>query len=586
MSGRDPARGVGVCFDMTERDISSSSDRATRAASSGGNGNLGGMFTLLETSTLVPAVATLFLLYGLEAAQAQGTGTRTDSGDIWLFIPHILLIALVVAGLRRFAVILATFLLLGGCVMGLAACLNSLTGNHESDGLGFASVLQLPIFILCFYSARQPFSLTELAKRGPRLALGAVIAALGWFAATGAVARANAPYRARMTAVAAAEGRETARGDARRMVVAIAACLQRVPVTADSQPTFPNALSDLPKAECPVASRPAPPGFVVEYVPGAADSAGRHRSFRLSAHDQPMTDSARTYETDESMIPADWYGMGERRTSTSGTNLMEMVGVTARCIEETRDTLISPAGTVYQPSLAALLRQRRCGGKPNADSSTMLVPASNGYYVVRYTAPSTLRPHDEPGGYTLSLEPEREPSARSTGGGLLSFFIDTAGSVHLTRRARAATADDPAIPDCPPFHERYRMQTAMMCREWVPRQRWGVTSQLPTIGWSRSGSGTVGAGDTLFVIPQYQPLVQSDSIVEAHIQWDTTRADSTIRRRAGRIGEPLGNGVSIRLQHVYPDTGMKQISFWVRTGTGDRYEFRDSVRVLLPRRYR
>ena len=88
------------------------------------------------------------------------------------------------------------------------------------------------------------------------------------------------------------------------------------------------------------------------------------------------------------------------------------------------------------------------------------------------------------------------------------------------------------------------------------------------------------------MIPQYQPVTSSDSIVEAHIQWDASRPDSTLRRRAGRLGEPLGSGVSIRLQHAYADTGMKRIRFWLRTGAGDQYEFRDSVRVLLPRRYR
>jgi hypothetical protein len=142
------------------------------------------------------------------------------------------------------------------------------------------------------------------------------------------------------------------------------------------------------------------------------------------------------------------------------------------------------------------------------------------------------------------------------------------------------------IPDCPGYSRRMDVRSTPICRYWTPRQRWGLTSQLPTIGWSRSGSGTVGAGDTLFLIPQYQPMMRGDSIVEAHIQWEANRPDVTMRRSAGRIGEPLGNGVSIRLRHVYPDTGVKQIHFWLRTGAGEQYEFFDSVRVLLPSRRR
>lgn len=567
---------------MSERDIPDGPD-PVRGAAAAGNGGLGSMFTMLETSSLALSAFTLFLLYEVELAQASPN--RMVGNDAWLFMPHILLIALIVGGLRRIAAIVATFLLLAGCLFGLAACLESIGGGHSGSDLGFASVLQLPIFILCFYSARDPFSLEQLARRGPRLTLGVLVGGVGWFGATTAVARANLPYQTRVAAAAAAAQREIARRDARWQVGAIAACLQRVPVTADSEPIFPAALSDLSTSECPDAGRTAPAGFVIEYVPADADSAGRRRRFRLSAHDQPMTDSARTYETDESMIVAEWYGRGERRSSTSGSFAMEALTEVARCIEQARDTVSVPGATTYPASIADLVRTRHCA-QANADSSEMRVPAGSGRYIVRYTAPPAPRTLDVPGGYTLSAEPERDSLGRSTGAGLLSFFVDTTAMIHLTRRGRAATGDDPAIPNCPSYAERAQGRTMAICREWLARQRWGLSSQLPTFALSRSGSGTVGAGDTLFLIPHYQAVIESDSIVEAHIQWDAARPDSTIGRHAGRLGEPFGSAVVIRLQHVYPDTGMKQIRFWVRTGNGDRYEVRDSVRVLLPRHYR
>ena len=570
---------------MSERDISHGRMPPARGATTADAGGLGGMFTMLESSALLLSAFTLFLLYGMASAQS-GASRPVGNDAVWMFVPHILLIALIVGGLRRVAAVVATFLLLGGFLLGLAACLSSLTGSHEMQDMGFASVLQLPIFILCFYSARQPFSLAELARRGPRLTLGAVVAGIGWFAGTAMVARANAPYRARMAAVAATERREAARRDARWQVAAIAACLQRVRVTADSQPVFPAALADLPMSECPAAARPAPAGFVVEYFPGDADSAGRHRAFRLSAHDQPVTDSARAYETDESMVLVEWYGRGNRRSSMGGASAMEAVAQFARCIEEARDTASSAGVATFPGSLAELLRERRCSGRPNADSSAMFIPVGNGSYRVTYEPALAPRHGDAPGGYTLSFESQHDSIGQPTGAGLLSFLVDSSATVHVTRRGRAATADDPAVPSCPSYEARSRIRIEPICTEWVARQRWGLRSQLPTIGWSRSGSGTVGAGDTLFVIPQYQPVTSSDSIVEAHIQWDASRPDSTLRRRAGRLGEPLGSGVSIRLQHAYADTGMKRIRFWLRTGAGDQYEFRDSVRVLLPRRYR
>ena len=544
-----------------------------------------GMFTPLETMALLLAGLTLYLIYGVDMHQARTSGPA--SYEMGLFVPHIILIGVIIAGLRRIAALLAVFILLGAALIGLAACLASITGDRDAQGLGFAAFLQLPLFILCFIGARRPVPLQELATNIPRLALGAVVGALLWLGAGVAVGHANAPYYQRVATEQAAKDREAATRDARALVIALGACLQRAPATPDSQPMFPGTLAELPRTDCPEAARPSPAGFLLTYVPGPADSAGLHRAFRLTAHNDLQGRDPRTFEIDETMILHEFYGSGTGRSLLNSGSITDLLAKVGQCVEQSRDTTAPDRSASYPPSLAAMLRKHSCGLTPNADTSALVEPMYPGSYVLHYTPPAAPRPHDAPGGYTLSLEPARDSLGRAIGGGLVSFFVDTAGNIHTTPRARAATAADPVIPDCPDFQTRLMGSGPSSCRTYALRQRWGLVAQMPMLsGWSQSGNGTVGTGETLFVIPQYQPIVETDRLVEAHIQWETGGPEVAIRPVHGVLGETFGSATVFRLQHVYSDTGMKEMRFRARAASGDEYEMHQQVRVLLGRRRR
>jgi hypothetical protein len=273
---------------------------------------------------------------------------------------------------------------------------------------------------------------------------------------------------------------------------------------------------------------------------------------------------------DETFRVVEQYGQGAKRMPANAGDPLRALAAAGRCIENARDTLSGE----YRATLAAVVRDQRCELRPTADSTALIAYDLYSSYLVRYEPIGDVHGAKA---YSLSMEPRREGERM---GGFASFLADSAGRVHVTLRGRAATTADPIVPACPRDWRGARAGLPY-CLEYVPRQRWGVTSELPTIGWSRSGSGTVASGDTLHVIPHFRGILPQDSIVEARIRWRAGERDSVIRRGPDGIGEPFGGSVVFRLKHVYRDTGYKEIHFTVKTRANEIYEMRDSVRVLV-----
>lgn len=530
------------------------------------------MLSVLEWTALAIAVLSMVMMFSTEARGMRMTTSRLAADDVRLFAPHLALIALVVAGMRRLAVVLMVPIVIAGALFGLAACLNSVTGGRDPlQGVGFVALLQIALLWVCVLSAREP---RRLALDPPRMALGALAAAAGWLAVSSGLARLDAPLHAAEAAAARTATRAAGERATHDQLLQIAACIQRGAVAPDSQPLFPATLAELAQRDCPAAATPAPQGFAFDYLPGAPDSSGARHSFKLAGHEQPKTDSSRTWTTDETFVVSSWYGRDNRRLSATSWPLGVLAEV-GRCVEAARDSVTGR----YPGTIAELVRTKTCGARITADSSAFLGSASDGVYLVRYVPPARVT-STAPGGYTLSMEPRRDASGRNAGGGFVSFLADSAGFIHMTRRPRAATIADPVIPDCPANFESAGADHAY-CRPYLPRQRWGRSSQLPLIGWSKSGSGTVASGDTLYVIPHYMPVTSADSVLEARIAWSAGQKDSVIRRTRAGIGEAFAGSVIFRLKHVYPDTGNHEIRFRVRTGLGEEYEYRDTVRVLM-----
>jgi hypothetical protein len=440
--------------------------------------------------------------------------------------------------------------------------------------------LQVVLFVLLFQSAKRPFAASELPRLGPRIALGGLVGAAGWLGAGTAAMHATAPMRAVAESAAAAKRQEAARRGARDLVATLGSCMQLVPVTPDSEPVFPATLTELPARTCPEATRPAPSGFVIEYTPGSADSAGHFRSFTLALREQPASDTSVSYSIDESMMTTESRAADRASASSAAIDMLNTLAAIGRCIEGARTVPVAGGDSIYPASLAELAEHRGCDLRLTHDPLTARVPSGYGYATVRYAPPASARRHGAIGGYTLQLDPARDSLGRSTARAAVSFYSDTNGAIHITRRGRAATAADPVIPDCIQHGVRVPLQRGEPCNQYLRRQRWGFASSIPTIGWSISGTGTLGIGETLHFIPQYQPVVPADSAVEVRVSWEANEPATTMRRRRGAsFGERMGNGVNFRFQHVYSDTGAKIIHFQVRTGAGEEYEIRDTVRV-------
>lgn len=540
---------------------------------SGALGKWGHSFTTAEGWSIALSVVSLVLVY--LAVAPEVAGGKPERQYALLFLPHIVLIALVVGGMRRFAVVVQTFITLFAALVGLGMCVDAAMGNHELHGYGLIVALQLPLFVLCYRGAKSPFRYQDLSALGPRLMLGVFLAVIGWFAAGLAMHAAAAPARAREAAFAAGKRREATKREAYARANVLTACLQLSPASADSAPYFPATLQELPTATCPEAALPAPEGFVIEYVPGTPDSTGRRRSFHLSIHDSVSSDSLHSYLSGEAMIVQSVDGQGHGRNPVYVPDPMAFLSRVGRCIEQARDTLV-PA---YPASVVEAKRRRECEAPVAADSSAFRVRGSLASYVVHY-APVRGSVKGPPVGYTLVLEPERDSRGRGVGGSLISFFRDSTGLIHLTRRPRAATAADSVIPDCA-GHDAPHYDSRTPCREYRPRQRWGLAGELPTIAMSMSGSGTLGIGEELSLLPHFQPLLPEDLPAEVRVRWDRGGRDTVLTKRRGvPFGTPIGTGVYFTFRHAWADTGMKRVEVRIRTVGGEEFQSQQDIHVV------
>lgn len=541
---------------------------------------MGIALTPVEWWSVVLAVVSLLLLHAAAApSMAEG---RPKASVAWIFLPHIVLIAAIIGGLRPLATVVQTFILFGSGIYALGSWANTVFGGPTSPpGYGLLVALQLALFVLCYRTGKARLTFGELGALGPRLALGGLAGLVCWFASGLALDATAAPARARQAVEAAARNSEAAWRGAEARVEVVTACLQQSPVTPDSQPYFPATLAELPNARCPEATQPAPEGFVIEYLPGPADSTGHHRTFHLSAHDSVISDTARTVEATETMVVRSWHGEGARRYPASMQQPLELLGRVGRCVEAARDTVAMKGIDQYPTSVAEGWMRGHCDVPTTADKAEFRERTTRGYYTVRYTPPPAPRPHYAPGGFTLLLEPGRDSLGRGIGGGLLSFFSDTNGVVHVTRRPRAATAADPAIPDCLELFGYAARDPSAQCREYRPRQRWGLSSELPTIALSMSGSGTLGTGEQLSLLPHFQPLLPQDLPAEARVRWDSGGRDTVLTKRRGvRFGTPIGNGVYFTFRHAWADTGMKRVEVRIRTVGGEEFETHEDIHVV------
>ena len=276
--------------------------------------------------------------------------------------------------------------------------------------------------------------------------------------------------------------------------------------------------------------------------------------------------------TDENEWITLHFSVGPNELTEVWSSPLQWLTPIANCIERARD---ADSSRRYPPTIGAAARENRCSNQyTGKDSATVVLGGPRGRYLARYTPPP--RATRALGGYTLSLTPDRDSLGNAVGSAMRSYLVDGTGAIHMTLRPRPATVADSVLPFCPE-----RMLNRIECREYRLRQRWGVSPEMPRVYWTSRGDGLVAIGDTVVFYPIYHGIEEQDAVAEYRFAWRATDPDSVVPAHSRRsVAEPMTGSLAFRLPHVYREPGMMSLRFAVITRGGERYEYRDSVRVL------
>ena len=537
-----------------------------------------------ETTSAARLIATtlcllsLLLLYLAEARGLRVASRSYATEDILIFLPHLVCLTLLVAGMNRVGGVVTAITAVAYALLGALFAFVGLFDRSHQYGMGFLALVQVALFVAAVGTARTR-SASPVVFPSPRHGVALLAAVAVWFMVGLALRRLDAPRRKSEMAEAARQRTETNRKIAEVQFLQIAQCLQRY-APADSAAYYPATLEELAASGgCPRAAVTPPTDFTLDYEASQPNASGRRTSFRLVSGSTESDGGRRTMTTDQNEWVAVRFGVGVNQKGDVWPAPLDVwpspllwLEPTANCIERARDA--EPTHR-YPQTIGAANRSQGCAYQyTSADSVTAVIGGPRGRYVVRYTPPSHAT--RGPGGYTLSLTPEQDSLGHAVGSAMRSYLVDSAGAIHMTLRPRAATVADSVLPPCPE-----RRLGLLECNQYLPRQRWGVTPQMPRVILTSRGNGLVAIGDTVHFDPQFDPVAEQDSVVEYHFAWSATDPDSVMPIHGRRsVARPWGRNVTFHLRHVYHERGLMSMRFSVLTRGGERYEYRDSVRVL------
>ena len=100
--------------------------------------------TIAEGWALAVAALSLLILYGSNgmAREVGRDFAANPAAAAWLFMPHLILIAVIISGLRPLAALLQAFILTFACLIGLGAWVSSIGSSHASEGVGLFVALR------------------------------------------------------------------------------------------------------------------------------------------------------------------------------------------------------------------------------------------------------------------------------------------------------------------------------------------------------------------------------------------------------------------------------------------------------------
>jgi hypothetical protein len=517
------------------------------------------------------SLVSLLLLYLAEARGLRVASRSYATEDILIFLPHLVCLTLLVAGMNRVGGVVTAITAVAYALLGALFALVGLFDRNHAYGMGFLALVQVALFVAAVRAARTRSSTPDIFP-SPRHGVALLAAVAVWFGVGLALRRLDAPRRKAEMAEAARQLTERNTKIAEVQFLQVAQCLQRY-APADSAAYYPATLDELAASgDCPRATTAPPTGFTLEYEASKPNASGRRTSFRLVAGSTGSDGGRRTLITDQNEWVVVRSGVGVNQYSDAWSSPLLWLEPIANCIERARD---ADSMHRYPPTIGAANRSQGCAYQyASADSVTAVLGGPRGRYVVRYTPPS--RAMRGPGGYTLSLSPDHDSLGHAIGSAMRSYLVDSAGAIHMALRPRAATVADSVLPPCPE-----RRLALLECNQYLPRQRWGVALQMPRMILTSRGNGLVAIGDTVYFDPQYEPVAEQDSVIEYRFAWRATDPDSVVPIHGRRsVATSSGRDVSFHLRHVYHERGLMLMRFSVLTRGGERYEYRDSIRVL------
>lgn len=492
-------------------------------------------------------------------------------GDILVFVPYLVCITLLASGMNGIGGIAAALTAAAYSLFAALYALGTLLDGHASRGMGILIVVQLALLVVAVRTARARPSFPEIFP-APRHGIVLLLATAIWLGLGPALRALDEPRLQREMAEAATKRAATNSKIAEGQFLAVAQCLQRY-APADSAAYYPATLGELAEAPgCRSAVEPPPSGFTLDYEASLPNAEGRRTSFRLTAGSIAADGGRRTLTTDQNEWITIHSGVGANEYGDVWSSPLQWLTPIANCIERARD---DDSTHRYPPTLGAAARGQRCSNQyTGKDSATVVLGGPRGRYLVRYTPPP--RGARGIGGYTLSLTPERDSLGHAVGAAMRSYLIDGTGAIHMTLRPRPATLADSVLPFC-----AERRLVRIECREYLLRQRWGVSPEMPRVYWTSRGDGLVAIGDTVVFYPIYHGVDEQDAMAEYRFAWRATDPDSVVPAHSRRsVAQPMTGSLGFRLPHVYREAGMMSLRFAVITHGGERYEYRDSVRVL------
>jgi hypothetical protein len=266
-----------------------------------------------------------------------------------------------------------------------------------------------------------------------------------------------------------------------------------------------------------------------------------------------------------------------RWAQTDNLHLLIDVGY---CLERAR----APNGAGPYPHTLAGWRKlgssagtERCRSLFTAPDSLggALVAELSPHATVRFAPPAGRGDPLRVRGYTLELNARWSPSEVQPpphAPGTISYRVDTSGTVHVTSERRSATDSDRVLPIC--------RSTGGQCLPYLPRQRWGLTPELPKVVLLPIAfNDTVMVGEKAALQLRFAPTSALDSVRGIDVDWGDEHERVSVIPQGSYVAPP--RDLTFPLFHAFTALGSWVVRAVVTTRDGSQYSVADTLTVRV-----